>query len=204
MIFSMGEVTPFLDIAYDRSGLTNSEINSLVDYFKQSNHQDASVGSGIGVHDENIRKSEVVWMDHEFANKFGANDIIQKIYQRVDYLNSVLFKFDLFDIEPMQITRYDQSNRGFYEPHYDCTVQQSNITRKLSFVIQLSDPSEFEGGEFIYHTHKEEINFSKQYPEGIQKGSILLFPSFMAHGVTPVTKGTRYSLVGWCIGERFK
>ena len=33
------------------------------------------------------------------------------------------------------------------------------------------------------------------------KGSIIVFPSFLYHQVTPITKGTRYSLVMWVLGR---
>lgn len=202
MNFSLGEMTPFYDIVYDHSGLSNSEIEAIKEYYKQSEIETATVDKNVDNPD--IRRSEVVWMNHEFANEFGVHDLISKIYKTINYLNESTFKFNLLDVEPFQITRYDESNNGFYNSHIDSGTFQGNITRKLSFVIQLSDPSDFEGGSFIYHNSNEKINLSEKNPEAVQKGNIIVFPSFVPHGVTPVTKGTRYSLVGWCIGERFK
>jgi PKHD-type hydroxylase len=37
-----------------------------------------------------------------------------------------------------------------------------------------------------------------------KKGSVILFPSFTMHRVTPVTKGVRRSLVLWVGGEAYK
>ena len=34
--------------------------------------------------------------------------------------------------------------------------------------------------------------------------SVIVFPSHVYHQVTPVTKGTRYSLVGWNLGYPFR
>lgn len=69
--------------------------------------------------------------------------------------------------------------------------------RKLSLVCQLSDPSEYEGGEF-------QINpgGSILVPERT-KGTVIIFPSYLVHRVAPVTKGTRRSLVLWVEGPAF-
>jgi predicted 2-oxoglutarate/Fe(II)-dependent dioxygenase YbiX len=57
----------------------------------------------------------------------------------------------------------------------------STATRKLSMVLQLSDPSEYEGGELQI--------LDKANPETVtkQKGMITVFPSYTLHQVTPVT-----------------
>ena len=35
------------------------------------------------------------------------------------------------------------------------------------------------------------------------KGSMVVFPSFVWHRVKPVTEGTRYSLVAWNLGQPY-
>ena len=64
--------------------------------------------------------------------------------------------------------------------------------------IQLTDPSEYEGGELQLKSKNSITTVSKK------KGTIIFFPSFMLHRVTPVTKGVRHSLVGWITGPPFK
>jgi len=73
--------------------------------------------------------------------------------------------------------------------------------RKVSMVVQLSDPSEYEGGELQY--------FKGGNPENSEsimkmKGLTVVFPSYMMHRVTPITKGVRKSLVLWLGGEHYK
>jgi PKHD-type hydroxylase len=68
--------------------------------------------------------------------------------------------------------------------------------RKVSVVISITDPDTYEGGEFEF------IDGTK--PDIKQRGSILVFPSFVEHRVTPITSGTRYSLVNWYCGDKFK
>ncbi|MBI4521691.1 MAG: 2OG-Fe(II) oxygenase, partial [Gemmatimonadetes bacterium] len=36
------------------------------------------------------------------------------------------------------------------------------------------------------------------------KGQAFLFPSYIGHRVTPVTRGIRRSLVTWCVGPAFR
>ena len=69
--------------------------------------------------------------------------------------------------------------------------------RKLSITIQLSSPQDYEGGDLILHNGE---------PEKMQKelGKLIVFPSYTLHEVTPVTKGTRYSLVAWVAGKPFR
>jgi len=77
--------------------------------------------------------------------------------------------------------------------------------RKLSMTINLSEPGEYEGGnlEMKYHNAdgEEEI---KVIEEGREQGSIILFPSYRIHRISPVTRGTRYSMVIWCLGKPWR
>jgi PKHD-type hydroxylase len=74
----------------------------------------------------------------------------------------------------------------------------SGISRKLSIVLQLSDPSEYEGGELQILTRKEPTSMQKK------RGLITVFPAWTLHQVTPVIKGTRQTLVAWISGPAFK
>ena len=69
--------------------------------------------------------------------------------------------------------------------------------RKLSVVVQLTDPSDYEGGIFEFKTVETPANFKT-------RGSILVFPSYLEHQVTEITEGTRYSLVCWAEGPRWR
>ncbi|OUR77863.1 hypothetical protein A9Q83_10150 [Alphaproteobacteria bacterium 46_93_T64] len=71
-------------------------------------------------------------------------------------------------------------------------------SRKLCFIVQLSDSNSYEGGDVILHNTPAQI-------EGYRaQGSIIVFPSYWLHKVTPVTKGTRQSIVGWMHGHSFR
>ena len=72
----------------------------------------------------------------------------------------------------------------------------------------MSDPKEYEGGDFEFNLRGLDGNKedTKVFPpiEFKKQGSVLIFPSFLWHKVNSITKGTRYSLVMWTLGEQFK
>ena len=86
--------------------------------------------------------------------------------------------------------------------------------RKLSIVVSLVDKSKYEGGDFQLDLRNKEIDFKKKETQDVRNiltlnelneaGTIVVFPSFLWHRVTPVTKGTRYSLVGWSLGQPWR
>lgn len=111
--------------------------------------------------------------------------------------NEKWFGFDLKHIESLQYSVYTEG--GFYDKHIDHFYQgPGQLPRKLSFVLQLTDPSEYEGGKTLIH------NAAEPWPIPQEKGTITFFPSYTLHEVTPITKGTRKALVGWVHGPRLK
>ena len=72
--------------------------------------------------------------------------------------------------------------------------------RKLGITVQLSDPKDYSGGEFMF---SEDIGTPSQDIIK-QKGTVIVFPSFLYHKVMPVSRGRRYSLVGWYEGNNWK
>ena len=77
--------------------------------------------------------------------------------------------------------------------------------RKLSMTLNLTDPDDYSGGDlkFDFGPHMGRGRF-KTCKEIRPRGSIIIFPSFIHHQVTPVTKGTRYSAVIWSLGRPFR
>ena len=79
--------------------------------------------------------------------------------------------------------------------------------RKLSATVSLSDSKEYSGGdlEFDFRNINPDKGHNRKICKEIKpKGSIVVFPSHVWHRVTPVTKGTRYSLVIWNLGYPFR
>ena len=112
------------------------------------------------------------------------------------------FLYDLTDIDggAIQYTQYTEGQ--FYTWHNDAgisTLNGNDMIRKLSVVLQLSDPDDYEGGNLQLLDEG-----GKSYIAPRQRGAMILFDSRTQHRVLKVTKGCRKSLVGWVIGPRWK
>ena len=72
----------------------------------------------------------------------------------------------------------------------------------ISVSINLSDSDDYEGGDFEFGiTDKDGKDLIKG---NRSKGSLLIFPAFLSHRVTPITKGKRYSIITWMEGDAFR
>jgi predicted 2-oxoglutarate/Fe(II)-dependent dioxygenase YbiX len=109
-------------------------------------------------------------------------------------MNHQFWKFDVTHSNQTEFLMYDVN--GKYESHVDTFHQHGTETRKLTALAILND--DFEGGKFYIINGHDKI-----YPPQA-KGDIIVFPSFMVHGVEPVTKGMRYTVVTWMVGPYFK
>ena len=76
--------------------------------------------------------------------------------------------------------------------------------RKLSVTVSLSDPNDYEGGNLKFDLGPHRPDRYQECTEIRPRGSIIVFPSHVYHQVTPVTSGTRYSLVNWSLGKPWK
>lgn len=109
-------------------------------------------------------------------------------------INHQVWQYHITHSNQSEFLMYDI--HGKYETHTDTFHARSNESRKLTVLAFLND--DFEGGKFyIQNSHQ------KLYPQQTP-GTVLVFPSFMPHGVEPVTKGVRYSVVTWMVGDYFK
>lgn len=99
--------------------------------------------------------------------------------------------------EQVQFATYEEGMH--YNWHVDTFLLSGQpLDRKVSVICLMNDPSEFEGGEL-------QFNIGGQIMEAkLRKGSVIVFPSFILHRVTPVTKGVRKSAVMWLNGPAFK
>lgn len=125
--------------------------------------------------------------------------IYDKIAAAVGKANAEYFKFDLAGItHGLQLLHYKAEDNGHYDQHMDCGFGDA-ATRKISVIIPLSDPTDFEGGKLLVNMSGNKVEASNV------QGSIVMIPSFILHEVKPVTKGSRWSLVAWVHGgNRFR
>ena len=143
------------------------------------------------------------------------------VWHYIQRANRENFLYDIRNIdgESMQFTKYgvgqfygwhnDAGLSNYYKPvtvgnqeeglEKDFIKENTEMIRKLSFTIQLSDPDDYEGGNVILLS--EEGN---KYVAPRKKGTIILFDSRTLHCVNKVKKGVRKSIVGWVVGPHWK
>lgn len=144
------------------------------------------------------------------------------VWHYIQRANRENFLYDLhcIDGETIQFTKYSEGQyygwhndaglSGLYKPVSSGNLPSVNLTtdylnekteliRKLSFVVQLSDPDDYEGGNLQLLDENGKSYFAPR-----KRGTIILFDSRTQHRVLKVTKGVRKSLVGWSVGPRWK
>jgi PKHD-type hydroxylase len=145
----------------------------------------------------NARITRVAWL--------MRNPELEPLYQRVQslvlHINSLYFRYDLSAIMAFQYTTYDQVEGSRFDWHQDYGVDPSGKgpdPRKLTLSLQLSQASAYEGCEL--QTQLGELAFSA--PK--ERGTLVCFPSYVAHRVTPITAGVRKAMVMWAVGPEFR
>jgi len=172
---------------FDDKKLTNSEIQNM----------------------KRKRNSDITWLDELW--------IYRELHPYVHQANKLAgWNYEWDRSESCQFTKYklnqyyDWHNDGWAKPYNNPGTLNHGKVRKLSLTCQLTDGSEYEGGELEFDLRdydpnmRDESKHVKQVKEILPKGSIVVFPSFIWHRVKPVTKGVRYSLVMWSLGYPFK
>ncbi len=174
-------------------GFSEEEIDMVLSGSLDYNSKDGTVIGNQEQVEDSIRKSKVKWL----PNTAEWAWLYEKLAGMAVEANNALWKFDLHSIiDDIQFTEYEEGG-GHYDWHMD--IGPDTIShRKISMVVQLTDPEEYEGGDL-------EMMLSRQpFAVPRSKGAVTLFPSFVMHKVTPITKGTRRSLVLWLGGSHFR
>ena len=178
--------------------LPDETVNHIIEVAESYPLNEATVGNNPSQTKNlpDVRRSKVSWLN-----------VLDEKTQRINNLcfiyfchaNRNCFGFSIDKIYDIQYTEYDSKNKGHYEEHMDCFMGHGEMShRKLSMTIQLSDSNDYEGGDFIFNEKQvDKVPLPKDLRK---KGTILVFPSFVLHGVKPVTKGKRKSLVSWIEG----
>ena len=183
--------------------LTKKEIDYLLNNLQNIPYSQGGIGEKdeFDNHELFPRKSKVKWIPYE--DKFLH--FYKKTVDIISFYNTRKWKFKLKStLEPFQYTEYNSSYKGKYDWHVD--IGPGKISnRKISVTIQLSDPSQYEGGSLeLYDCFTSSLEGFPVKQAEKQLGSITLFPSYIPHRVTPVTRGIRKSLVLWVGGCTFK
>ena len=114
--------------------------------------------------------------------------------------NRIFFNFDISnELSNIRMLRYKDT--GKYDWHLDIGNEETSV-RKITAIVQLSDENDYEGGNFEFSMTDET---GKDTAVGSRKrGSLILFPSYLGHRVSPLTSGVRSSILTWMLGNAFK
>ena len=142
-----------------------------------------------------LRSAKVAWLDDIPA----ATWVLQAMIAQVAKANRTAFNFDLTEFgESPQVARYDAAGADHFDWHSDIGAGVWAAQRKLTIVVQLSDPADYEGGLLQLRPDSQITDAAPT------RGTATIFPSFVLHRVTPVTRGTRWSLTLWAHGRAFR
>jgi predicted 2-oxoglutarate/Fe(II)-dependent dioxygenase YbiX len=169
-------------------------------------------------HIETSQKTDLAVFDPQKSNQTGGKEwrvdktirdtqhvemgpiqpkIIELMHNVVKEVVNPFYGVEISESEVPQILSYGIG--GHYQPHIDGEslwqtpdgelIWKKSTERDLSMVFYLND--DYEGGDFIFPDLKVRVR-----PE---PGMLVCFPSnhHYKHGVEPVTKGKRYSIVCW-------
>jgi len=142
--------------------------------------------------DNKMRKGEVAWIKDDWVQQ-----MLETYASKANIEAGWHFVVD--SKEHIQFATYEDS--AFYDYHRDCNILQAQY-RKLSISVQLSSPDDYDGGDLLMKHFWGTTNLPMD-KEIKNKGTIIVFPSILLHKVTPVTEGTRHSLVQWFSGPDF-
>jgi len=151
---------------------------------------------GTNNENKNIRRSKIKWINPSENSGFIYGSV-ERLFRDV---NRDVFGLDIDYVPSIQFTEYDASDEGTYDWHIDTNwTQDMMYHRKISMSVQLSPSTAYEGGDL-------QLEDGATLPADLirPRGTVIMFPSFVRHRVTPVTQGTRYSLVAWIEGPKFR
>jgi len=174
-----------------KTQIPKSVIDSFVDETNTFETSQANIKDN--VLETETRSSNICWVSPSHWMAGFCNHYIQQA-------NQFNFKYDLVKTpdRPLQYTVYNEGEH--YNWHVDTIDEiETDLIRKLSFTIQLSDPEDYSGGELQFLDDGNHTFFAPK-----ERGTIIIFDSRLRHRVRKVKSGSRKSVVGWIEGPAWR
>lgn len=179
-----------------KEGFNKKELDQIYNNLTNIPFQEAVVFGDKNVETvKEIRSSSVKWIPKN-PHWYWLYD---KLMNLAVEANNALWNFDLISApELIQYTEYYDVEGGHYDWHQDIGPGIGSH-RKISITVQLSESNEYTGGDLELWQGGESVHRAER-----GAGVVFIFPSYMMHRVTKVTKGTRRSFVLWVGGEHYR
>ena len=185
-----------LEWYYFESAFSIQELNKIEQDVATLEYQRASTFTPDHIED---RKSSIKWIPQNEQWDW----LYHKLMQLALVANKELWEFDLQSAsQQIQYTEYNSNELGKYEWHQDIGPNEAS-SRKISITVQLSDDTEYDGGDLCFWNGGPSLDENVDYaPKSV--GNVVIFPSYLVHSVKPVTRGIRKSFVIWIGGNTFR
>lgn len=184
---------------YYKGLLTKEQCEKILEDGLKIHPQQSELGVDGKSKIDGYRKSKIRFIQNDNTEFTWLFDLMWKLAIQS---NDEWFGLHISKISYIQLAEYDESYEGEYKRHHDVFWINNDpyYHRKLTAVVQLSDPTEYEGGNL-------EMCSISQYPNADEirtQGTVFMFPSLLEHQVTKITKGKRYSLACWFDGPKWR
>ena len=171
------------------SSLTSTQIHAITTAALTQSPQAATIFASNDAQ-PTVRSCTIRWLSTQWIKDLVGTYVRQA--------NDEAFEFAINHDCELQFIEYRAADDDHYDWHHDVDWNgQTAKDRKLSVTIQLSDSAAYEGGDFEFEDIQTNADFRSS-------GTVLVFPSYLRHRIRPVTSGTRYALVAWFFGPRWR
>lgn len=204
-MFGLDREVDYSSFEWHADVFSDVECDWIIDYGATLPHDEAEIETDRGPEDADttagLRRSTIAWVPPDAD--------VWWVYERLGQVAAEAnerYGFDLSGFgEDLQFTTYDAPG-AFYEWHVD-GLAGGVSGRKLSMVVQLTDPDDYDGGALEFLEIVEDAT-PEEYAEHVartsKRGTVVVFPAFEWHRIRPVTSGRRRSLVAWVSGPPFR
>lgn len=176
---------------------SSEELDAIARYGDGLRLEKAELTGAQAGYDGAIRRSRVAWLERNAQTEA----LYRRMQEIVRVINRQFFQFELSMLAPMQYAVYEEREQGHFDWHTDYGREkghEQHQPRKLSLSVQLSEPGHYEGGALQAQVRSRIDTASRA------RGAVIAFPAYVLHRVTPITAGTRKSLVLWSVGPEYK
>jgi PKHD-type hydroxylase len=143
---------------------------------------------------DHMRITRVAWIERNPDTAW----LYARLEEAVLEFNREFYRYDLYGlVESLQYTVYDGAEGGHYNWHVD-HGEHNQEPRKISLSLQLTDPAQYEGCNLVMQAG------DGPWVAERARGTLVAFPSYVLHRVTPIQSGVRKSLVIWVGGPPFR